>query len=61
MQEIAIATAALSLLEVLIPKIQELTLKGAVTPEQQQALLAKYNSLKNAGDAAFSGPEWNLS
>jgi hypothetical protein len=61
MEYIAAATAALNLLEVLIPQIQQLALKGAVTPEQQTALLAKYNSLKNAGDAAFSGPEWNLS
>lgn len=58
---IAAANAALSLVETLIPKIQEWVQTGEITADQQADLLARYNSLKNKADGQFSGPEWKLS
>lgn len=60
MEEILLANAAIALIEKLIPVIQARVKAGQVTPEQQQLLRDKYNSLVNAGDAAFSGPEWQV-
>lgn len=59
MEEIVLANAALALLEVLLPKIQQLTNKGEISAEDQQALKDKYLSLKNRADGQFTGPEWN--
>lgn len=58
MEEIALANAALGLVELLIPRIKQLAQSGQISPEQQQAVRDKYNSLRKAGDAAFAGPEW---
>jgi hypothetical protein len=60
MEEIAIANAAIALIEALAPKIQAAVKSGQVTPTEQQTLLDKYNSLKTNLDAAFSGPEWTI-
>ena len=60
MQEIIIANAALALLEKLLPLIQAQVRAGQVTAAEQQDLHDRYQSLRNAGDAAFAGPEWKL-
>jgi hypothetical protein len=57
---IAAVSAALSLVESLIPKIAEWTKQGDISPEQQAELLAKYNSLRSRADGQFTGPEWEV-
>lgn len=58
MEEIALAGAALALIEKLIPQIAAMVKKGQVPPEEQQALLDKYNAVKTAVESGFEGPEW---
>lgn len=60
MEEIILASAALALLEKLLPVIQQQVKTGQITPEEQQKIRDQYNSLRNQGDAAFAGPEWNI-
>lgn len=55
---IAATALALALLEKLLPAAQAAFNTGLITPVQQQAIRDKYASLRNLGDAAFSGPEW---
>lgn len=57
-KEIALANAALALLELLLPKIQEGVKTGDVSVEDQAAVRSKYEALRAQGDAAFSGPGW---
>ena len=58
MEEIALAAAALTLLEKLFPRIEQMVQSGQITPDQQKDIRTRYASLRNAGDAAFTGPEW---
>jgi hypothetical protein len=60
MNEIILANAALTLLEQLLPKIQQSVAKGDVTVEEQRAVHERYAALRATGDAAFSGPEWQI-
>lgn len=57
---LAAANAGIALVEQLIPIIAQLKGSGLITVEQQQILLAKYNSLKDKADGQFSGPEWDV-
>ena len=60
-QEILTATnAAITLIEALLPSITALVQKGEITPAQQTALMAKYQSLKTKADGQFAGPEWQV-
>lgn len=61
LEYIALANAALALIESLIPKIRELTLSGAVSVEEQQRLMDKANALVTAVQTGFTGPEWEQS
>ena len=54
--ELAIASGALDILAVVLPKIQAMSASGTITVEQQAAVAAKYQAL--IGADAFSGPEW---
>jgi hypothetical protein len=60
MNYIVLANAALSLLEALLPQIQQLVKSGDVSPAEQQAVHDRYQALRTAGDAAFQGPEWEI-
>jgi len=60
MHEIVLANAALALLEKLLPIIAERVKSGQVTPSQQTDLRKRYTALRAAGDAAFTGPEWEV-
>lgn len=61
LEYIALANAALALIESLIPKIRELTLSGAVSVEEQQRLMDKANALVTTVQTGFTGPEWEQS
>lgn len=61
METLALVNAGVGLLETLIPNIAKLVQSGEITPEQQATVRARYLSLRAAGDAAFTGPEWELS
>lgn len=58
---IAALNGALSLSATLLPLIAQLKQSGQITPEQQDELLAKYNSLKTQADGQFAGPAWQAS
>ena len=60
MEEIAAAVAAINLIEKLLPTIQSAAKAGTITPEQQQLVNDRYKALRAKGDAAFSGPEWQV-
>lgn len=55
---IAAVNAGLALVEALLPLIRQMKLDGQISEQQQQELLARYNAMKIAADAQFSGPEW---
>lgn len=55
-----LANAAMSLIENLLPQIQQFVQKGEVTAEQQAEIKARYESLKARADGQFSGPEWQV-
>ena len=59
--ELALISAGLALLETLIPKIGQLFTSGQITAEEQAAVRARYLALRGLGDAAFTGPEWDVS
>ena len=59
-QIIGTIDASLSLIEALWPLLTHGIQTGQVTPEQQQVVRNRYLSLRNAGDAAFTGPEWDV-
>jgi hypothetical protein len=61
MNFILLANAAISLLEQLLPAINGMVKSGQVTADEQAQLLARYQKFKDAGDEAFSGPEWVFS
>lgn len=55
---IAVALAALDLVEKLMPEIQAAIQSGVITPDQQQALAARVDAVR-AYD--FSGSQWKPS
>ena len=55
-----LAIGLINLLALIIPKVTAAVRNGQETPEAQAALRAKYNALRAQGDAAFSGPEWDV-
>lgn len=52
--------AGLALVDALLPELQKLQLKGEITVEQQEQVLARYHSLRARADGQFSGPEWQI-
>lgn len=60
MEELVLAMGILKLARESIPIIQEQFKKGNITVDQQKAVLAAYNALIDAGETAFSGPEWDI-
>lgn len=54
---IAAINASLALVEKLLPLLKNFS-RGDITPEQQSELRRRYAALRAAGDAAFTGPEW---
>jgi hypothetical protein len=52
-------SAALTLANELAPAVQQLRQSGAVTPEQQAELQAKFDALRAAD--AFAAPHWQPS
>jgi len=59
MEYMALAMAAIALLEKLVPMIQRAVDKGEVTVDEQAALKARIDAIR-AG-TAFTGPEWKPS
>ncbi len=57
---IALTNALIGGLDVLVPRIQELFKSGEISAADQQAIRDKYLALRNQGDAAFVGPEWDV-
>lgn len=53
MDPITIATGAISILQTVIPYINEAVKKGQVTPEEQASVLAKLDELRTK--SAFTG------
>ena len=60
MNEIILVNAAITLIEKLIPVINNAVKDGQVTPEAQAELRDRYTALRTQADAAFTGPEWML-
>lgn len=60
MEEFLALNAALALAEKLIPIIAARVQDGDITPEQQAAIRERYDALRAKGDAAFTGPEWQI-
>lgn len=60
MEELLAFNAALALAEKLLPIIDARVKSGAITPEQQLESRNKYLALRALGDAAFTGPEWEI-
>jgi hypothetical protein len=58
---IALADAALALIQKAVPAIRDAFAGGEIPVEQQAAVRAKYDALRAAGGDAFSGPEYELS
>lgn len=58
MEEIALASAALALLEKLAPILEDKIKTGEVSVTEQQDVRDKYLSFRQKFDGAFSGPEW---
>ena len=50
--------AAFLLIDALLPQLNELVRKGEVSVEQQAAVRAQYDSLKNKAEGQFSGAHW---
>lgn len=60
LEYLALINGAMALTEALLPKLKQLKLSGAISDEEQAAVLARFNALKAKGDAAFQGPEWEV-
>lgn len=60
MEALAAITAALTVVEKLMPLVEQAAKKGDITPEQQKAVRDKYNLLKDQADRMFEGPEWQV-
>ena len=53
--------AALALAEKLMPLLTEAFARGEMSVAEQQAARDRYQSMRAAGDAAFTGPQWQRS
>ena len=60
MNEIILVNAALTLIEKLVPVINDAVKNGQVTPEAQAELRNRYTALRTQADTAFTGPEWQV-
>jgi hypothetical protein len=58
---LSLTSAAMALLKEAIPQVREMFANGEITKEQQEKVLAEYNSLKERAESQFSGPEWEQS
>lgn len=58
---LSLASAGLSIVEQLAPKIQQLFASGEITPQQQADLMARYAQLLTNSAASFAGSEWTKS
>jgi GTP1/Obg family GTP-binding protein len=58
MDPITIASAAIQILQAIIPYINDAVKKGLVSVEDQAALMAKIEELRNG--KAFEGKEWEV-
>jgi len=57
---IALTSAALSLVEQLLPVVDGFQKNGQISAEAQAELRAKFESLKTKADAQFSDPAWKV-
>lgn len=53
---VALANGLLTLLERLLPDLQQAFKSGQITPEEQSTVRARFDALRQ--DAAWTGPEW---
>jgi hypothetical protein len=60
MEYILLANAAMVLLEKLLPIIGEKFKAGEIPIEEQAAVLARYESLKNRANGEFAGAHWKI-
>ncbi len=60
METIILATAALALLEKILPVIAARVKSGEIDPAEQQKLRDHYLALRAQGEKAFTGPEWEI-
>lgn len=60
MNDIILVNTALDLVARLLPLIIARVKSGDVTVEEQQSLHDRYVALRQAGDEAFKGPEWDI-
>jgi hypothetical protein len=58
---IALADAAIAFLNKAIPAIRDAFEGGEIPADKQAEVRRKYEALRAAGGAAFSGPEYELS
>jgi hypothetical protein len=58
---LAMASAAMAFLKEAVPQIKEMFNRGEITKEQQDALLAEYQSLRERTEGQFAGKEWEKS
>lgn len=61
MEEIALANAAIALLEILIPRIEQAAKSGQIPAADQQALFDRVQSLRSRSGGQFSGEGWTPS
>lgn len=57
---LALVNALLAGIEVLVPQIAKWFKSGEISAEEQQKVFDRYKALRDAGDAAFEGPEWTI-
>lgn len=60
MEEILLINAALALVERLAPRVEQWIKQREVGVPEQEAEVARYNSLKARSAGQFRGPEWDL-
>ncbi len=58
---IALANAAIVVVEKAVPAIRDAFSRGDIPPEKQAQVRADYEKLRALGGDAFSGPEYELS
>lgn len=58
---VALANAALGMVEALMPQVAALFKNGEISVEDQKALLDRYNAVKAATESGFTGEEWKQS
>jgi hypothetical protein len=57
----AIANGAFTILEAILPQLQEMAKKGQISPEIQQTLNDRVDRLSPSNPDLFKGPEWKKS